>query len=121
MNIPSIKSIMQIKDVTIEQAKQVRAVLELESIDAVTKVNNAALKYVQTCYNRPPLQMVKLTAIDTILQTYGVEGVPRGHGANSPGFDYCNTGDSYASTIIWINGRYRVANWGDIAERGNYE
>jgi hypothetical protein len=121
MNYPSVKNLMQIKDVTRPDALKVLAILYSESVDAVTELSDAALDYVRQCYNQPPLQLVKLTAIDSILHTYGVERIPHGHGANSPAIEYCNTGDSYALTVLWCGGRYRVASWGDIVERGNYD
>jgi hypothetical protein len=31
--------------------------------------------------------------------------------------DYLNAGDTYAPTLVWFRGKYRVTTWGDIAER----
>lgn len=59
--------------------------------------------------------------IDRILNTHGVEYIPQGHNAKSPAITYCNTGDTYGTTILYVNGRYRVGCWGDIVERGNYD
>lgn len=61
-----------------------------------------------------------MRAIDRVLETCGVEYMEPGEGANSPGFYYCNTGETYAATIIKIRSRFRVACWGDIVERGRY-
>lgn len=121
MNYPSIKTIQGIKDVTRADAVKIRAILHLKTVDAVTELSDSALAYVRQCCHTPPLQLVKLTAVDAILRTHGVEGIPAGHGRRSPAIDYCNAGDSYAVTVLWSGGRYRVACWGDIVERGNYE
>ena len=121
MNLPSVKMLQTIKDVTLEDARKVRAILECNSVDAVTELSESADRYVRQCYNRPPLQMVKLTAVDSILRTFGVEYIPKGHNSKSPSIEYCNTGDTYAVTLMWTRGRYAVGDWGDIVERGNYD
>jgi hypothetical protein len=121
MNYPSVKRIMEIKDVDRAAAVKVRAILQLTTVDAVTELSGPALDYVRACYHRPPLQLVKLTAVDAILRTFGVESIPPGHNSRSPAIDYCNSGDTYAATLMWTNGRYRVGSWGDIVERGNYD
>lgn len=59
--------------------------------------------------------------IDSILGTHGVEYIPAGHNAKSPAITYCNAGDAYATTILLVNGRFRIGCWGDIVERGNYD
>ena len=122
MNLPSIDTIMLIKDVTRESAVKVRAILKLRNLDAVCDLSPEADKYVRACFHTPPLQLVKLTAIDAIIGTYGVESiVPRVRTFRSPIIEYCNTGDSYALTVMWLNGRYSVGSRGDIVERGNYD
>lgn len=99
---PSIKSLMLIKDVTREDAIAIRAIM------AGPKGNrNWELK--------PRMQR-----IDEVLHTYGVEYTPAGTNRKSPAFYYCNTGDTYATTVLKVNGRFRVGCWGDIVERGNY-
>lgn len=63
----------------------------------------------------------RLQRIDKILGTYGVEHIGPGRNAKSPAIHYCNTGDTYDTTILKVNGRFRIGCWGDIVERGNYE
>src|SRR5262245_24091321 len=63
----------------------------------------------------------RMDRIDVVLGTHGVEYVPAGHNAKSPAFYYCNAGDTYATTIIKVRGRFRVGCWGVIVERGNYD
>lgn len=62
-----------------------------------------------------------MDAIDGFLGTHGVEYIPQGHNSKSPAITYCNTGDSYGVTVLYVNGRYRIGTWGDIVERGNYD
>jgi hypothetical protein len=54
------------------------------------------------------------------LGTFGVEYINKGSNRRSPAIDYLNTGDTYAVTLLYVNGRFRVGCWGDIVERGNY-
>lgn len=55
------------------------------------------------------------------LGTFGVEYIPQGHNRRSPEIEYLNAGDTYAATLLYVNGRFRVGCWGDIVERGNYD
>lgn len=64
---------------------------------------------------------VAMDIIDARLDTHGVEHIPQGHNRKSPAITYCNTGDTYGTTVLYVNGRYRVGSWGDIVERGNYD
>lgn len=112
MNYPSIATIMTV-GVDRDTAIKVRKVLKSTSVDAITETSSAALKYVRACYHRPPLHMVKLYAIDALIETHGVEGFQE----KRLTVDYCNTGDSYAATICRVNGRYRVTSWGDLVEK----
>lgn len=99
-NVPSVRTLMQIKDVTEIEAQAIRAIMRESPgrIDGQTRMQR----------------------IDRILRTFGVEYVPIGAGANSPPFYYCNAGDSYAVTVIKRKGRFIVSSWGDLVERGRY-
>ena len=63
----------------------------------------------------------KLARCSEVLEYYGVEYIPAGTGSNAPSIHYVNSGDTYDTTILKIRGNYKVGNWGDIVERGNYE
>jgi hypothetical protein len=107
LRTPSIKSLMQIKDVTREDAIRIRVIIKGPS---------------QLLDSSNPRGESKLQRIDRILRTYGVEYIPAGHNAKSPGIHYCNAGDTYATTLMYVCGHgYRVGCWGDIVERGNYD
>ncbi len=34
---------------------------------------------------------------------------------------YCNTGDAYATTILWVDGEMKVADWGGVLEDLEHE
>lgn len=55
-----------------------------------------------------------------ILNLHGAESIPAGSNQRSPEIVYANTGDSYGTTIMVVNGEIRVGNWGDLVERGSY-
>lgn len=64
--------------------------------------------------------LTRMQRIDRILGTSGIEYVQRGRNDRSPGFVYCNAGDTYATTIVKVGGHFRITTIGDIMERGNY-
>ena len=72
------------------------------------------------CYHPPRKYDVRLTVCDAILETCGVEYIAHRNDTftESYGLSYCNTGVTYASTLIYDHSRgaYRVSSWGDIVE-----
>jgi hypothetical protein len=98
---PSIKTLMQIKDVTREDAIAIRAIMASGP-------------------GRDANGLTRMQRIDRVLQTHGVEYTPAGRNAKSPAIYYCNAGDTYACTVLKVRGRFRVGCWGDLVERGNY-
>lgn len=97
MRYPSVKTLMQIKDVTVEEAEHIRRLMQYQ------------------------LPQTALRKIDEVLRTHGVEYIPsKKDGWNrAEGIDYCNSGDTYAPTVCYDNstGNYRVSSWGDIVEK----
>ena len=120
MTLPSVKMLNRAFS---GKGRELRRLLE--SSKAVN-AHPAAIALESQCYNPPGMTYKRMTALNAVAGTYGVEAVwHAGESANdctsSPAFEYLNTGDTYALTIIrWADGRYRVASWGDIVERGNY-
>lgn len=112
MNTPSIKTIMQ-TGCSKAEAIKIKAIMQSTSKDYVIDNSHACQSWVRQCYNMPRLHELKLHAIDEILNTHGVEYFS----TNKSSVYYCNAGDTYATTIMRVNGRYRVGCWGDIAER----
>jgi hypothetical protein len=56
-------------------------------------------------------------AIDKVLRTHGVEYLGVRKRADEDVY-YCNAGDTYASTVIFIGPRMVVGCWGDLIEAG---
>lgn len=92
---PSIDKLMEIKDVTEEMAVRIRHIWH-------------------TVGNRPSARQ----RIDGVLGTHGVEHLGY-HRRNGVPVWYCNAGDTYATTVVFLGPLMRVACWGDYAERGH--
>lgn len=120
MNIPSVK--------TLERAfpGKGKALRRLLASATAVREHPAAVKLANECYNPPGLAYQRLTALDSEAGTYGIEciwraGTSASDCTSAPAFEYLNTGDMYAATIVRAaNGCYRVADIGGIIERGNY-
>jgi hypothetical protein len=114
----SVKRLMEIKDVTEEDAKLIRAVWKAGHVSTVIE------KYPQAYSIWSPdkkitLGKLKRTCIDRILHTYGVEylGELKRKRQDGVGFiKYCNTGDTYAATVVFIGSRLVVNCWGHYVE-----
>lgn len=94
--LPSVKTIQTRLNLTQEQAKRVRAEMEKCSLSVY--------------YN-------SMKAIDAILGTHGVEGFH--------GLYYCNTGDTYGVTVLYIintksygpRSGFAIGNCGDLVKK----
>jgi len=92
----------------------------LQRIDGVSRVK---AEFIRESMRKAALgSHAALLNIDALLGTSGLEYVQRGKGAKSEPFYYCNTGESYARTVLYfpMEERFRVGSWGDVVERGNY-
>jgi hypothetical protein len=121
MTIPSVKSL---KIIAGDKAPQLRKLLEVKNagkLHASMDDFPDTAKWLNSCYNPPSFHDLKMSMANELLGTYGVEHIPHGKNKRSPSFEYCNAGDTYASTLLFVNGSYRVGSWGDIVERGNYD
>lgn len=65
----------------------------------------------------PSSPETRMHAIDGILGTCGTEAI-WGRSCTQPVAEYCNTGDTYACTILYdyTAGKYRLMSWGDWVE-----
>ena len=72
-------------------------------------------------------QRAHLERVDRILGTCGVEGMLLDRHGNDLSVTcsergvaldchYCNTGDSYGMTILYVNGRLCIGDWGSLIE-----
>jgi hypothetical protein len=110
MNLPSIKTLAEVFG---DRAKEARAILEMDRAQLLDLPAGRARA--RECYNPPStldLIMTCLNALDC--GTYGVEAFRTRRGRWC---EYLNTGDTYAPTLMHYRNRFRVASWGDIAER----
>jgi len=107
--LPSVRTLRAVFG---DNAKQARAILEMSrtQLEALP----AGRSRVQECYNPPATYDLRMTCLNALGETYGVEAFEMRDGTWC---NYLNVGDPYRSTLIRIGGRYRVACWGDIAER----
>lgn len=89
----SVKTLMQIKDVTEEDALEIRRIW-LNTRHRATARNQ----------------------IDALIRTCGVEYLGY-HKRDGVECWYCNGGDTYATTIVFIGDRLTVQTWGDLVEK----
>jgi hypothetical protein len=72
----------------------------------------AGKRRVDECYNPPKTCDIRMNCLNELFGTHGVEFMRLRNGQFA---DYLNTGDTYAPTIIFANGRYYIGSWGDTA------
>ncbi len=92
MNIPSIKTIMVQLGFSKEKATELRNAMERNK---------------------------GLSVGNRLLEGFGVEEfcIPENFLSPDMVVRYVNMGDTYDTTLLKVNGRYRIGCWGDIAER----
>lgn len=94
--------------------KLIKGQIDLESFDSVKR-------QIAECYNPPDNVDLTLTAINEVLEGYGVEAI-RGSWVDGYHGDVCalyvNLGDTYDQTVIYDTrkGEYKVTSWGDWVE-----
>ena len=113
----SVKRLMQIKDVTKEDADLIRAIWNgsFDTVADLAKTYPDAYALCKT-YQGGKIRVLKRLCIDEILRTHGVEYLGW-HKRASCDVHYCNAGEAYATTILFIGGRLTVGCWGDLVER----
>lgn len=80
-------------------------------------------EWVNQCYNMPRRSEIKLSALDELLGTCGVESIESptifvdSYYGNKVA-SYLNTGDSYATTLLLnhVHSRWQLTSWGDFCE-----
>ena len=112
MRTPSIKSLLRVSGVTPEQAREAKRILQMTRAELECLPVGAAR--VAECYHPPKTYDLRLECLNAALGMHGVEGFQTSCG---DWVTYLNAGDTYTDTIIYYRGTYRVACWGNIAER----
>lgn len=127
MTYPSVKTLMQIKDVSAQDAETIRGIMKKHipvscACGRMNDIGHADAYPYNVCsyYANGKHRYSRMAAIDKVLGTHGVEYIPCGRSANSPAIYYCNMGDTYDATVMKIRGRFVVGCWGSYVERGNY-
>jgi len=130
MRAPSVKTLVADFRISDDEAKLIRKLAAVsDDGDALKKLVDtrvpATSSYVRSLYSDPYRSRlwrttVALHAMNEVMGTAGVEGLgpPRG-GDYAPPYEYLNTGDTYAATLVYDRDRDRlfVSSWGDVAEK----
>ena len=107
--IPSVKTL---RSVFGERARDARRILEMTRSEL--EQHPVGAERVRECYHAPTTLDVRMTVLDSIAETHGVEGVQLRCGE---WLTYLNAGDTYTATLLYWRGSYRVGDWGSIVER----
>lgn len=108
MNLPSIKTLSRV----FENPRDARRILEMSRAQLLELPAGSAR--VAECWHAPKTYDIRMHCLDALeLNLYGVESVESVSGEYA---DYLNTGDTYAATVIYWRGRYRVQSLGDFVE-----
>lgn len=108
MNLPSIKTL---KAVFGDNAREARAILEANRATLEARPECAAR--IAECYHAPTTLDLRMAALNALAGTHGIEGAQAGTGE---WLTFLNAGDTYAATVTYWRGRYRVESWGDRVE-----
>ena len=117
---PSVARLMRDLPISEDQARTIRGLIK-GTIDPESIEGTA--DWVRQCHHRPSDDELLMDAIDETLETFGVEAIWNdARSCTRPEYVYCNTGDSYAATIMqkrgtWGWGAPFIGSWGDIVER----
>jgi len=109
MNLPSIKTLQQVFG---DKAREARAILEMRR--AQLEALPAGAARVAECYHPPATADIRMHCLDALGASHGVESFELRDGSFCV---YLNKGDTDTPTLLRVRTRYRVACWGDVAER----
>jgi len=105
---PSIKALRSIFG---DNAKQAKALLLMNREQLLrTAVGKARA---DECYHPPTTQDIRMECLNALGGFYGVECFDTRKGLCM----YLNAGDTYTPTLVRFMSSYRIACWGDIAEK----
>ena len=111
MRVPSIKTLSRIHDA---DHAAMRRILKMTRQELISLPCAALQDYRKSCYGSPMTYIMRMTALNEAARCHGIES----HQATNGEFvTFLNTGDSYADTIIYWRGTYRVQSIGDFIER----
>ena len=103
---PASKIEAAFRDVDTRTARRIRRILKGKEDPRTVEATDT---WVRRCYHEPSQREQAAHAVDVLLETYGVE-TAEGR------FDYCNAGDAYATTLVFVGDSVYIACWGDVIE-----
>jgi hypothetical protein len=110
MRYPSVKTLRALEDTVDEDVTALRIRKVLDGRTPLTRENG---------FLGGDMKLAKLCTIDKLLGNHGVEFVRfecARHEGTYEGFEFSNTGDSYATTLILYEGKFYVTGWADMLE-----
>lgn len=114
----TVARLVDVLSITPDQALQIIG-LARGTIDPFTVP--AVEDWRRSCFHEPRADSpeVRMLAIDAVLGTFGTEAIWGESSCTRPVAEYCNTGDTYAPTVLYdyMAGRYRLTTMGDYVER----
>ena len=128
MTIPSVKTIKSIEwlshiDDSTAIAKKIRKVMEFRDHDDLVDYVISTLEIDLPSYMmlRSTLVHLQLWTIDRVLECHGIECIQRQDGSQGVVLEYCNTGDTYMSTVAYdhIKSKFLVTSYGQWIERND--
>jgi hypothetical protein len=76
--------------------------------------------WIRQCFHRPSDNELKMHAVDTVLEGFGVEAIDLDSDdfRSGPAAVYSNQGDTYDATVVYLRDadEYIVSTWGDVFE-----
>ena len=106
---PTVKALVAVFGDKAREAKRILRMsrTELDALPAGEARN-------RECFTPPKTSDVRMKCLNALAETSGVEAFQVWNG---DWCEYLNAGDTYTATLVRFRGSYRVACWGDIAER----
>lgn len=108
MNTPGVKTLSRVFD----NPREAKRILTMRH--AALQLHPVGAARIAECHYMPAWNDVRLTVLNSI--DPGLYGVESCETVNGEYCDYLNTGDTYAPTVIFWRGAYRVQSLGDFIE-----
>lgn len=109
MKFPSLKTLSRIHDADHKEMRRIGKLSRAKLIETCP----AAFERDRASYRTHKTYVLRMEALDAAARTYGVESA---QSTNGEYVEYLNTGETYADTIIYWRGNYRVQSFGDFVE-----
>lgn len=101
-------------------AIKIRKIWKSESLGDLEKIDCQLYRDTTGGLFNLDLEHVKKLMIDSVINTHGIEYLGY-HKRQEVHVDYCNAGDTYTTTIIFMGDNLVVGCWGDLVEKNLIE